>query len=147
MATTTATVSISSPDLMPGGALNISASSTLMKTGITTGMELMEMGNAEIAKDYEGQLFADGPATDDGAYFIYICNNSTDDTYYIEYKLHETVIGRLYAGDWMFMPWDSDVVAVGAGGSAIEIQAYVAEATIEYCLFHNGETKLTSDDS
>ena len=147
MATTTATVSISSSDLLPGSSLNINASSTLMKTGLTTGMELMEMGNASIAKDSEGQLFADGPATDNGAYFIYICNTSTDDTYYIEYKLHETVIGRLYAGDWMWMPWDSDVVAVGAGGSAIEIQAYVAEATIEYCLFHNGETKLTSDDS
>ena len=47
----------------------------------------------------------------------------------------------------MFMPWDSDVVAVGAGGSAIEVQAYVADATLEYCLFHNGETKVTSDDS
>ena len=42
MATTTATVSISSSDLMPGSPLNISASSTLMKTGITTGMELMD---------------------------------------------------------------------------------------------------------
>ena len=77
MATTTATVSISSSDLLPGSSLNINASSTLMKTGLTTGMELMEMGNAEIAKDYEAQLFADGPAADDGAYFIYICNNST----------------------------------------------------------------------
>ena len=90
MATTTATVSISSTDLIPGSALNINASSTLMKTGLTTGMELMEMGNASIAADYEGQLFADGPATDNGAYWIYICKTTTDDTYYIEYKLHET---------------------------------------------------------
>ena len=43
MATTTATVSISSTDLMPGSPLNINASSTLMKTGITTGMELMDL--------------------------------------------------------------------------------------------------------
>ena len=109
MATTTATVSISSADLMPGSALNINPpGSILMKTGITTGMELMEMGNAEVAKDYEAQLFADGPATDNGAYFIYICNNTTEDsTYYIEYKLHETVIGRLYAGDWMFVPYNA----------------------------------------
>ena len=39
MATTTATVSITSSDLTPGSALAISASSTLMKTGLTTGME------------------------------------------------------------------------------------------------------------
>ena len=85
MATTTATVSISSSDLLPGSSLNISASSILMKTGITTGMELMEMGNAEVAQDYEAQLFADGPATDNGAYFIYVSNTTTEDmTYYIE---------------------------------------------------------------
>ena len=147
MATTTATVSISSADLMPGSPLNINASSILMKTGITTGMELMEMGNAEIAQDYEAQLFADGPATDNGAYFIYICNTSTDDTYYIEYKLHETVIGRLYAGDWMFFPWDADAVALDANDSAVEAQAFTHAAVLEYCLFHNGETRPTSDDS
>ena len=56
MATTTATVSISSADLMPGSTLNISASSTLMKTGITTGMELMEMGNHSIATGTEFAL-------------------------------------------------------------------------------------------
>ena len=35
MATTTATISINSTDLTPGMATNISASSTLMKTGLT----------------------------------------------------------------------------------------------------------------
>ena len=121
MATTTATVSISSSDLMPGSSLNISASSILMKTGITTGMELMEMGNAQVAKDYEAQLFADGPATDNGAYFIYICNTTTEDsTYYIEYKLHETVIGRLYAGDWMFVPYNAS-----DGDAEVEVKGLI----------------------
>ena len=136
MATTTATVSISSPDLMPGGALNISASSTLMKTGITTGMELMEMGNAEIAQDYEAQLFADGPATDNGAYFIYVCNTTTvDDTYYIEYKIHETVIGRLYAGDWMFVPYNAS-----DGDAEIEVKALTGINKIEYAMFKTAWT-------
>ena len=136
MATTTATVSISSPDLMPGGALNISASSTLMKTGITTGMELMEMGNAEIAQDYEAQLFADGPATDNGAYFIYVCNTTTvDDTYYIEYKIHETVIGRLYAGDWMFVPYNAS-----DGDAEIEVKALNGINKIEYAMFKTAWT-------
>tara|TARA_R100000306_G_C4350245_1_gene129752 strand:- start:498 stop:926 length:429 start_codon:yes stop_codon:yes gene_type:complete len=136
MATTTATLSISSPDLMPGGALNISASSTLMKTGITIGMELMEMGNAELAKDYEAQLFADGPATDDGAYFIYICNTTTEDsTYYIEYKLHETVIGRLYAGDWMFVPYNAS-----DGDAEVEIKALTGINKVEYAMFKSAWT-------
>jgi len=136
MATTTATVSISSSDLMPGSALNISASSELMKTGITTGMELMEMGNAEIVADYEAQLFADGPATDNGSYFIYICNNTTEDTtYYIEYKLHETVIGRLYAGDWMFVPYNAS-----DGDAEVEVKALLGTNKIEYAMFKTAWT-------
>ena len=137
MATTTATVSISSPDLMPGSALNINPpGSILMKTGITTGMELMEMGNAEVAADYEAQLFADGPATDNGAYFIYISNNTTEDTtYYIEYKIHETVIGRLYAGDWMFVPYNAS-----DGDAEIEVKALNGINKIEYAMFKSAWT-------
>ena len=136
MATTTATVSISSADLMPGSPLNISASSTLMKTGITTGMELVEMGNAEVAQDYEAQLFADGPATDNGAYFIYVCNTTTEDTtYYIEYKIHETVIGRLYAGDWMFVPYNAS-----DGDAEIEVKALNGINKIEYAMFKTAWT-------
>ena len=141
MATTTATVSISSTDLMPGSALNISASSTLMKTGLTTGMELMEMGNAEVAKDYEAQLFSDGPATDNAAYWIYICNNSTDDTYYIEYKIHETVIGGLYAGDWMWVPYNAS-----DADAEIEVKALTGTNKIEYAMFKSAWT-LTPAES
>ena len=142
MATTTATVSISSPNLMPGSALNINASSILMKTGITTGMELMEMGNAVIAQNYEAQLFADGPATDNGAYIIYICNTTTeDDTYYLEYKLHETVIGRLYAGDWMFVPYNAS-----DGDAEVEVEAKSGINKIEYAMFKTAWT-LTAAES
>jgi hypothetical protein len=135
MATTNATLRISSSDLMPGSPLSINASSTLMKTGLTTGMTLMEMGNASVAKDYEAQLFADGPATDDGAYWIYICNTTTDDTYYIEYKLHETVIGRLYAGDWMFVPYNAS-----DGDAEVEVKALTGVNTIEYAMFKSAWT-------
>ena len=40
-----------------------------------------------------------------GSSKVYLCNDATDDTYYIQVKLHDTVLGRLYAGDWMFIPW------------------------------------------
>ena len=135
MATTTATVSISSNDLTPGSNLSINASSTLMKTGLTTGMELMEMGNAELIAATEYQLFADGPATDNGAYWIYICNNSTDDTYYTDIKIHETTIGRLQAGDWMWMPWYAR-----DGDAEVEVEGKVGTNTIEYAMFKTAWT-------
>ena len=135
MATTTATVSISSGDLNPGGNLSINASSTLMKTGLTTGLELMEMGNHTLALETEKALsLALGEVN--GAHYVYICNTSTDDSYYIEWGLHDTMIGNLNAGDWMFIPWNNAV----ASDSEIELEAKVGAATFEYAIFKSAWT-------
>jgi hypothetical protein len=48
MATTTASVAISSSDLQVGNTLSINASSTLMQSGLTTGLEIMDMGKKLI---------------------------------------------------------------------------------------------------
>ena len=139
MATTTATVSISSGDLNPGGSLSINASSTLMKTGLTTGLELMEMGNHTLAFETEKALsLALGEVN--GAHYVYICNTSTDDSYYIEWGLHETMIGNLNAGDWMFIPWNNAV----ASDSEIELEAKVGTCTFEYAIFKSAWTLPTA---
>jgi len=134
MATTTATVSISSSDLMPGSNLSINGSSTLMKGGLTTGLTQLRTGYESIATGTEFRL---GPlATEmsgdahDIASWVYICNKATDDTYYIDWGMHETMIGRLYAGDWMFIPWNATDDA-----AEIEIQAQNGAQTIEYAFF------------
>ena len=154
MATTTATITLSSADLLSDN-LSLSATTTLYKGGTTsTGLDQFRMERFKLPVDNYGggtatqfDLIEATTAATEDANYVYICNKNTDPTHYVIVSLYDVVVGRVYAGDWRFMPWDSDVVAVGAGGSAIEIQAYEAEATIEYCLFHNGETRNTSDDS
>ena len=148
MATTTATITLSSSDLLTDN-LSLSATTTLFKGGTTaTGLDQFRMERFVLPTgDSQVDLIEATTAASEDANYVYICNKNTDASHYVVISIYDVVIGRLYAGDWMFMPWDSDVVAVGAGGSAIEIQAFVAEAEIEYCLFHNGETKTTSDDS
>ena len=139
MATTTATVSISSSDLTSGGTLSINASATLMKTGLTTGLELMEMGNYSIATGTEFKL-RDALGEVNGAHFVYICNTTTDDTRYIEWGLHDTMIGNLGAGDWMFIPWNNAV----ATDSEIEVEAKIGTATFEYAIFKSAWTLPTA---
>ena len=148
MATTTATITLSSADLLSDN-LSLSATMNLNKGGTTaTGLDQFRMERFILPTgDNQVDLIEATTAASEDANYVYLCNKNTDPTHYIIVSLYDVVVGRLYAGDWMFMPWDSDVVAVGAGGSAIEVQAYVADATLEYCLFHNGETKLASDDS
>ena len=106
MATTTATVSITSSDLLPGMPLAINASSTLMQTGSTTGLELMDMGSGQLTEASAADALHEALGTADTSNYVYLCNNATDETYYIQVVLHDTVIGRLYAGDWMFTPWN-----------------------------------------
>ena len=136
MATTTATVSISSSDLQPGNRLSINASSTLMKGGLTTGLTQMESGVISLAT---GTEFRIGPlATEmvgdvhDIASFLYICNKSTDDTYWLDWGINDLMMGRLYAGDWMFVPWSAALDA-----DEIEIQANTGTNNIEYAFFNS----------
>tara|TARA_Y100001938_G_scaffold23758_1_gene31077 strand:+ start:31 stop:477 length:447 start_codon:yes stop_codon:yes gene_type:complete len=148
MATTTATLTLSSSDLLSDN-LSLSTTMNLYKGGTTaTGLDQFRMERFILpTADNQVDLIEATTAASEDANYVYLVNKNTDPTHYIIVSLWDVVVGRLYAGDWMFMPWDADTVAVGAGGSAIEVQAYVADATLEYCLFHNGETRNASDDS
>jgi len=136
MATTNASVSISSSDLQPGHNLSINATSTLMKTGLTTGLELMEMGNASVAVGSPTEhALAVALGTTDSANWVYICNTSTDDTYNLEVVISDTVIGYLNAGEWLWMPWN-----MGDTAAELEIQAIGGTNTLEYAIFKSAWT-------
>ena len=143
---TTAQIEIASLDLLPGGSLNISANTTLTKAGVTADLDQKESGVIKLATGTEFRL---GPlATEmsgdahDIASYIYICNNTTeDDTRYIDWGVNETMIGRLYAGDWMFIPWNQDDAT-----HDLEITATTGTNTVTWMAFHEGETLETQAD-
>ena len=138
MATTTATVSISSSDLQPGNRLSINASSTLMKAGLTTGLTQMQSGVMSVPLGGPTEHRISPLATEmvgdvhDIASFLYICNKSTDDTYWIDWGINDLMMGRLYAGDWMFIPWSAALDA-----DEVEIQANTGTNDIEYAFFNS----------
>ena len=137
MATTTATLSISSPALTPGSPLSISASATLTKAGITDGLTQVESGVISMVTGTEYRLgpVATQMASDahDISSYLYICNTTTEDaTYYIDWGIHETMIGRLYAGDWMFIPWNAS-----DDDAEIELEPQGGTNHIEYAFFNS----------
>jgi len=128
MATTTATLTLSSD--MLSSPISISASSTLMKAGVTEGLELIEMGRGTIAETDGSKTAEFGLPTAlgaDKAAKLFLVNKATDPTYYIDIDLHDTNIGRLYAGDWMFIPWGMNDTA-----SELVIEAEPSGATCPY---------------
>jgi hypothetical protein len=142
MATTTATVSISSSDLQPGNNLSINATSTLMQTGLTTGLTLLQMGKGSLTTaDASDALFETSSDTDDhdSANYFYLCNNATDDTFTLLVTINATDIGRLNAGDWMFIPY-----AQADAGAEINITASGGTCPYEYAVFKSAYTLVAA---
>ena len=153
MATTTASITLSSSDLLTDN-LSLSATTTLYEHGTTaTGVDECNYHRANIPTGTQFDLIQDSAALSDKANYVYIVNKNTDVTDYVIISINSEVIGRLYAGDWAFFPWDNDLTDTEAAtdpsgnDSTIEIQAVTHECVIEYALFHNGETLLTAADS
>jgi len=138
MATTTAAVTLSS-DLLSDN-ISVTTDTTCVKGGTTAdGLDQMDMGYIEIATGTNFDLLdADNALNKDKANKVYIANESTDETYYVIITIDATVVGRLYAGDWMFIPWGAEDATAD-----IEIQAYTGTNKISYAYFHEGRT-LTS---
>ena len=137
---TTAQITITSPDLMPGSALNIAPPAvTLTKAGVAADLDQKLSGviKVTVGDPTEHRLgpLATEMASDahDIASYLYVANLTTEDTtYYIDFGINETMIGRLYAGDWMFIPWSAS-----DNDAEIEIQAQGGTNIIEYCLFNS----------
>ena len=146
MATTTATITLSSADLLSDN-MSLSATMNLYKGGTTaTGLDQMNYHRLIIPTGTNFDLIEESAALTEDANYVYIINKNTDVTDYVKVSINAEEIGRLYAGDWLFMPWDCDLSAA-ANDSTIELQAFTHEAIIEYALFHNGETLVTAADS
>ena len=137
MATTTAAVTLTS-DLLSDN-MSVSASTTCMKAGTTAdGLDGMEYGYVDIVTGDQFDLIGATP-TAGKATKLYLKNHSTDETYYIRVMLHAQEIGRLYGGDWMFIPADFH-----DGDADIMITAIGGTNKICYALFHEGITLVAS---
>ena len=137
MATTTAAVPLTS-DLLSDN-MSVTASTTLMKAGTTAdGLDQMEHGYIEIATGDQFDLICSTP-TASKATKLYVKNHSIDETYYVEIMIDAQAIGRLYAGDWMFIPADFH-----DANADVEITSQTGTNKIEYVLFHEGTALIAS---
>lgn len=131
MATTTATLTLSSSDLT-GDALSLSTTATLTKAGTATGLEettgvsRKTFATAQTAYN----LIAASDYTTPIAAKVYIKNLSTTAAEYVNLELGSTnvVLGRLYAGDWALIPWD--------GANDIDIDTSAVNMTVEYMVIY-----------
>jgi hypothetical protein len=113
MPTTTATLSLTND--ISSVPVNVSASFDLLKAGSSEGMDEMKSVRKVLKSTNQVDLIIDAAAATAGHSFVYLSNASTVSTDFITVTLgaagggSPTIveeIGRLYAGDWMFIPWN-----------------------------------------
>ena len=112
MATTIAQLTLTSTDLL-SDSLSVSAVSTLTTAGTSTGVTQSSgltrrtTSAASAAAIQASVLYRAGDYTADGANKVYVKNMSTTAAEFYTVTIDQEEIGRLYAGDWMFMPWNA----------------------------------------
>tara|TARA_B100000161_G_scaffold249105_1_gene206443 strand:+ start:384 stop:788 length:405 start_codon:yes stop_codon:yes gene_type:complete len=132
MPTTTAQITLSSADLT-GDALQLTSLTTLTghasNSGLThtTGVNRITFASAQ--SNYTLVSQADY-ASSAKAHKVYIKNLSTSNSEYIQLEIGggNTVLGRLYGGDWAFLPYD--------GSNDIDIDTSANAMSIEYMVIY-----------
>ena len=114
MATTNATIALASD--VTDSSLSISNTTELNLAGTTTGVNTMTSVTKVLSSTDQVDLIATGSVSTTHAY-VYINNPSIDDSEYFNITIGNAgagsatdteEIGRLYAGDFMWFPWDVD---------------------------------------
>jgi len=130
MATITASITLASPDLI-SNALAFTSTTNLSTAGTSTGISNtagLARKTTESASQY---ILFDGDAYGNGAHKIYLKNTETNAALYFTIEINSEQMGKLYAGDWAFFPWEAN-----ADTNDIKITPSTsASHTLEYMLF------------
>ena len=136
MATTTASLTLTSTDLFDD-SLSISNTSTLHKAGTTIGLDQttgLTKTYVTATQQFDPFPVVKGATNADENGRVYIANLSEEITEYIIVTIGDLVVGRLYAGDFLWMPWSPKLQHV----NDIEITPSVATGMwIEFMAIHN----------
>ena len=130
----TAILTLTSADIA-GDPVNVSKTSTCYKAGTTTPLdETAGLNKIILTTTTNKELYISTAGGNNLAAKLFICNKSITPSEYVTITINAQDIGKLYAGDWMFIPWSQTDTS-----AQIEVQASVATTMpIEYMLMHEG---------
>ena len=131
MATITATLNLTSPDIT-GDPLNLSKTVTLTKAGSNTGLDQFTGITTVVyaaAQTATNIVAAAAYADTTTSHKVYIKNSAagTSDFVTVELGGSNVLMGRLYPGDWCFFPYD--------GTLDVDIDTSAVGMKVEYGVF------------
>ena len=141
---TTATITLTSADIA-GDPVNVSKTTTCTKAGATTDLDQTTgLSRVHLRSTTNKVLLAANAEGDNLAAKVYIINKATDPTLYCTITINAQTIGKLYAGDWMFIPWSQTDTSANIEIAATNWTASTGDIPVEYAVFHEDTDFLTN---
>ena len=141
---TTATITLTSADIA-GDPVNVSKTATCTKAGTTTDLDQTTGVNRVHLRNASNKvLLAANAEGDNLAAKVYIINKATDASLYLTVTINAQTVGKLYAGDWMFIPWSQTDESADIEVAATNWTASTGDIPVEYALFHEDTDFLTN---
>ena len=140
---TTATITLTSADIA-GDPVNVSKTMTCTKAGATTDLDQSTgLNRVHLRSTTNKVLLAANAEGNDLGAKVYIINKAEDPTLYCTITINAQTVGKLYAGDWMFIPWSQTDVSADIEIAATNWTSSTGDVPVEYALFHEHTDLLT----
>ena len=141
---TTATLTLASADIA-GDPVSVSKTATLTKAGSVNDLDQSSgLNRVHLRGTTEKLLLADNAEGNDLAAKVYIINKSEDASLYVTVKINAQTIGKLYGGDFLFIPWSQTDTAADIKVAATSWTSSTGDIPVEYALFHEDTDFLTN---
>jgi len=141
---TTATITLTSADIA-GDPVNVSKTATCTKAGATTDLDQSTgLNRVHLRSTTQKVLLTGNAEGNDLAAKVYIINKATDPSLYVTVTINAQTVGKLYAGDWMFIPWSQTDTAASIEVAATNWTSSTGDIPVEYALFHEDTDFLTN---
>jgi len=141
---TTATLTLASADIA-GDPVSVTKTATLTKAGSTNDLDQSSgLSRVHLRSTTNKVLLAANAEGDNLAAKVYIINKSTDASLYLTVTINAQTIGKLYGGDFMFIPWSQTDTSASIEVAATNWTSSTGDIPVEYALFHEDTDFLTN---
>ena len=141
---TTATLTIASTDIA-GDPVTVSKQAILTKAGSSNDLDQsIGLNRVHLRSVTQKTLLAANAEGNDLAAKVYIINKSDDASLYITVAINAQTTGKLYGGDFMFIPWSQTDTSASIKVAATNWTSSTGDIPVEYALFHEDTDFLTN---
>ena len=141
---TTATLTLASADIA-GDPVSVTKTATLTKAGSTNDLDQSSgLNRVHLRSTTNKVLLAANAEGDNLAAKVYVINKSDDASLYVTITINAQTIGKLYGGDFMFIPWSQTDTSASIEVAATSWTASTGDIPVEYALFHEDTDFLTN---